>query len=92
VVPTAVGLAVHPWLGRLPGDIIIRHENFSFYFPLAASLLLSVVLSVLFCLFRGVAPGNGRGPRGSCNAGGCDAGGARYCDILLGLSPANTVN
>lgn len=41
-----------PWLGRLPGDIHIRRENFSFYFPLATSLLISVVLSLLFWLFR----------------------------------------
>jgi hypothetical protein len=37
-------------LGRLPGDIIIRRENFTVYFPLATSLLLSVVLSLLFGL------------------------------------------
>jgi len=36
-----------PWLGRLPGDIHIERGNFSFYFPLATSLLLSVVLTVL---------------------------------------------
>jgi hypothetical protein len=41
-----------PWLGRLPGDIHIRRENFSFYFPLATSLLLSVALSLLLWLFR----------------------------------------
>lgn len=37
-------------LGRLPGDIIIRRENFTFYFPLATGLLLSVILSLLFWL------------------------------------------
>jgi len=36
-----------PWLGRLPGDIHFQRGNFSFYFPLATSLLLSVVLTVL---------------------------------------------
>jgi len=35
-----------PWLGRLPGDIHIERGNFSFYFPLATSLLLSVVLTL----------------------------------------------
>ncbi|HYG76796.1 MAG TPA: DUF2905 domain-containing protein [Planctomycetota bacterium] len=35
-----------PYLGRLPGDIRIERENFSFYFPLATSLILSVVLSL----------------------------------------------
>jgi len=38
------------WFGRLPGDISIRRENVSFYFPLGTSLLLSVVLSLLFYL------------------------------------------
>jgi hypothetical protein len=41
-----------PWLGRLPGDIVIQRDNFTFYFPLATSILLSVVLSLLFLLFR----------------------------------------
>ena len=36
--------------GRLPGDIIIRRENFTLYFPLATSLLLSVILSLVFWL------------------------------------------
>ena len=39
-----------PWLGRLPGDIHIERGNFSFYFPLATSLLLSVVLTLLLYL------------------------------------------
>jgi len=34
-------------LGRLPGDIVYRGKNTSFYFPLATSILLSIVLSVL---------------------------------------------
>lgn len=41
-----------PWLGRLPGDIRIERENFSFYFPIATSILISIVLSLLFWLFR----------------------------------------
>ena len=40
------------WIGRLPGDITIRREKFTFYFPLATSLLISVILSVLIWLFR----------------------------------------
>jgi uncharacterized protein HemY len=39
-------------LGRLPGDIVIRRGNFSFYFPLATSIILSILLSLLFALFR----------------------------------------
>ncbi len=38
------------WLGRLPGDILIKRDNFTFYFPLATSLLISVALSLLFYL------------------------------------------
>ena len=41
-----------PWLGKLPGDIRIERENFSFYFPLATSLLVSLILSLLFWIFR----------------------------------------
>ena len=37
-----------PWFGRLPGDIIIRKENFTFYFPVATMILLSLFLTVLF--------------------------------------------
>lgn len=42
-----------PWLGRLPGDIIIRRKTFTFYFPLATSIILSIVLTLLCSLFRG---------------------------------------
>jgi hypothetical protein len=40
-----------PWLGRLPGDIYIERRNFTFVFPLATSLLLSVILSLVLYLF-----------------------------------------
>jgi DUF2905 family protein len=40
-----------PWLGRLPGDIYIQRRNFSFFFPLTTSILLSVVLSLLLYVF-----------------------------------------
>ncbi len=36
------------WFGKLPGDISIRRENFSFSFPLATSLLLSIIFSLVF--------------------------------------------
>lgn len=42
-----------PWLGRLPGDILIRRGNATFYFPLVTCLLLSLVLTIVFWLFRG---------------------------------------
>ena len=40
------------WLGRLPGDIHFSRGNFSFYFPLATCLLISVVLTLILWLFR----------------------------------------
>lgn len=39
-----------PWLGRLPGDIAIQRDGFSFYFPLTSCLLASVLLSALLWL------------------------------------------
>ena len=41
-----------PWIGRLPGDIIIRKKNFPFYFPIVTSILISIILTLLFALFR----------------------------------------
>lgn len=41
-----------PWLGRLPGDIYIKKENFSFFFPLTTSILISIILSLILWLFR----------------------------------------
>ena len=41
-----------PWLGRLPGDIYVKKENFTFYFPLATSILVSVLLSLILWFFR----------------------------------------
>ena len=41
-----------PWVGRLPGDLYVKRKNFTFYFPLATSLLISVILTLLFSLFR----------------------------------------
>ncbi|MFI5340948.1 MAG: DUF2905 domain-containing protein [Candidatus Methylomirabilales bacterium] len=41
-----------PFLGRLPGDIVIRRERWSFYFPLATSIVISILLTLLFSLFN----------------------------------------
>jgi Protein of unknown function (DUF2905) len=54
LVLVAAGL-LWPWigrlgLGRLPGDIIVERADFSFYFPLMTSLIISVVLSVILWL------------------------------------------
>jgi hypothetical protein len=56
IILVVVGLA-WPWLaklglGRLPGDIVIERENFRFYFPITTMILISLVLSVIFWLFR----------------------------------------
>ena len=39
-------------IGRLPGDIHVRRGNFSFYFPLATSIILSILLTLVLSLFR----------------------------------------
>jgi hypothetical protein len=56
IVLLVAGLA-WPWLaklpfGRLPGDIAVERENFSFYFPLATSIVVSLVASLLIWWFR----------------------------------------
>ncbi len=54
LIITAVGLLVL-WglpVGRLPGDIVVRRGNFTFYFPLVTSILLSVILTLLFAFLR----------------------------------------
>ena len=55
MILTGVGLVVLlapkiPWLGRLPGDLLIQRERFVFYLPLASCLLASLLLSVIFWL------------------------------------------
>lgn len=47
----SLGLKI-PWLGKLPGDIHIQRESFTFYFPLATCLLLSLILTLVLYLFR----------------------------------------
>jgi len=39
-----------PFLGKLPGDIYIQKKNFTFYFPLATSILISIILSLILWL------------------------------------------
>lgn len=41
-----------PWLGKLPGDISIKKDNFSFYFPITTSIIISIILTILFSIFR----------------------------------------
>jgi hypothetical protein len=57
VVIAAIGTALLlfkdgiPFLGKLPGDIVIERKNFTFYFPLATSIILSIILSIIFYFF-----------------------------------------
>ena len=49
--------AAWPWLsklgiGHLPGDIYIERKGFSFYFPITTSIIISLVLSIFYWLFR----------------------------------------
>lgn len=37
-----------PFIGKLPGDIFIQRKNFTFYFPVATSILLSIILTLIF--------------------------------------------
>lgn len=39
-------------IGRLPGDIFVQREGFTFYFPLATSILISIILTILINLLR----------------------------------------
>jgi hypothetical protein len=41
-----------PWIGKLPGDIYIKRERFSFYFPIVTCIIISLLLTLLFSLFR----------------------------------------
>ena len=41
-----------PYIGRLPGDIYVKREHFTFYFPLTTCIIMSIVLSLIFWIFR----------------------------------------
>jgi DUF2905 family protein len=51
---TALGLLILVGVpfGKLPGDIMVRRGNFSFYFPLATSIVVSILLTLVLALFR----------------------------------------
>ena len=56
IVLVILGL-LWPWLqksglGRLPGDIALERDNFHFYFPITTSIVVSIVVTLLFWLFR----------------------------------------
>ena len=41
-----------PWIGRLPGDLIIKKEKCTFYLPITTSILISIILTLLFWILR----------------------------------------
>ena len=41
-----------PWVGKLPGDILIKKDNFRFYFPITTCIIISIIITLLFYLFR----------------------------------------
>jgi hypothetical protein len=56
IVLLVAGLA-WPWLvklglGKLPGDIVVKREGFSFYFPITTSIIVSLVLTLILWIFR----------------------------------------
>lgn len=58
VIIVLVGLVIYffhdyfKWVGRLPGDINIRRENFRLYFPLTTMIIISIVITLLINIFR----------------------------------------
>ena len=57
IIIAVVGLIIMffnkiPFIGKMPGDIIIKKENFTFYFPIVTSILLSIILSLIFYFLR----------------------------------------
>jgi len=41
-----------PWLGRLPGDVVVERENYRFYFPVTTCILLSLLFTVIMGVVR----------------------------------------
>ena len=57
VVLIVIGLVLlvlprFPFLGRLPGDILIKKEHLTFYFPLATSIVISIIISLILYLIN----------------------------------------
>jgi hypothetical protein len=57
IVLAVVGVILYsklqiPWLGKLPGDIRLKGENYQVYFPIVTSILLSILLTIIINLFR----------------------------------------
>ena len=57
LIIVVVGLAIYfrdeiPFLGKLPGDLVIKKKNFTMYLPIASSLVISLIISIILYLVR----------------------------------------
>ena len=57
IVAAAIGLFLVlsqkiPYIGRLPGDIYVKKDSFTFYFPLTTCIIVSILLTLIFWIFR----------------------------------------
>jgi hypothetical protein len=52
VIGVPLSLGFGNWMGKLPGDVRIERGNSAFYFPIVTCIIISIVLSLLFSLFR----------------------------------------
>ena len=57
IVAAAIGVVLVlsqriPYIGRLPGDIYVKKDSFTFYFPLATCIIVSILLTLIFWIFR----------------------------------------
>lgn len=41
-----------PWLGRLPGDVVVERENFRFYFPVTTCIVFSLLFTAIMRIIR----------------------------------------
>jgi hypothetical protein len=62
IIIVLIGLGLHygvriPWIGKLPGDILIQRENFTFYFPLTTGILLSLIIIGILYIVRKINGG-----------------------------------
>ena len=56
IVMIMVGFAIIlgpklPWVGKLPGDILIKRDGFTLFFPLATSIIISIIVTIIINLF-----------------------------------------
>ncbi|MFW6134902.1 MAG: DUF2905 domain-containing protein [Elusimicrobiota bacterium] len=52
IILIIIGILVNFGLGRLPGDIYIKKDNFAFYFPIVSAVIVSIVISLIFLIIK----------------------------------------